>query len=561
MGELSVEEVPTITPKLVEGIDSTTTLPSTIMYDEQGKPIVATNTSANILETQKGESAIRDEALNKAQERANKQGFATYVDPVTGEKKQLTEGGIEPAYDILFGPAGKLGAFGVLTMPVGAEVGRVAATQTGVALSDAANALVARGGIFKDLVETKGGLSQEAKYLLANHPDITEEQLAPILTNVKTADQAMAINRWLGETGHVNVAVGEGGSKAAGYLRAQLNQARDKFINTVGHSDMEQAKAQYGDMTAGIGEGYTGRYDASSIKEDINNIYQIHHITEGRVGRIARSLKAAIGEENRLSLPDALDLRPDINFLINKADNGGEVKKLEAIKDSLDSFINSVATPEQQQVITSAIDNYSNTAQNKTILDIISKNTNEQGFAVNWAMAHRDMEKAGLRKPEAVRSMRIAEVYAKKYGNDKLLASAAMDTGTNPSAGGVMGVMGYLVNGLRNIAAKGELGLGIATERGKDLRIQESILKTIMRDLEKSKSDLDFVDKMMANKDIPEEVKPDLKTMFESSKALVPIKGEESRFIPPEAPPPRGPSGGEPIPKPVEDVPANKVDT
>jgi hypothetical protein len=108
-----------------------------------------------------------------------------------------------------------------------------------------------------------------------------------------------------------------------------------------------------------------------------------------------------------MSARDAVEIRPQLNAVIRKTTNGGELKKLNSIKDSLDKFIESVSTPEEKAALDNAISEYSRVAQNNEIMDIVAKNTNEAGYAVNWTAVHREIAEAKLRSPQA----QMAAVY------------------------------------------------------------------------------------------------------------------------------------------------------
>lgn len=485
IGEITViPEVPTNV-----GADSQTTLPSQIQYDEQGKPLIGIQSSTSIIDKQKAETGIRDEAFSKAQEEANRKGFATYVDPITGEKKRVSEGGIEPAYDILFGPGGRLGMFGILSGQAGAEAGKIIGKKSAEIASkiDEQFAKHPAAGL-------GDALSTEAKYIINRHPNLTEDEVIQTLQGVKTADQAYALSRMLGETGYIRQAVRAEGDAPAGMLRADLEDARAKILQTVGTVDVAQAKAKYADMVKAIAGDYKNVHNASGITEDLDFLERFYGVTPSAGNRVVTQMKATLGDNPNINLSDALEFRADLSHLISKATRGKEKVKLNSIKENLDGFINSVATPEQKSMIDEAIGTYSRTMQNRDVLELVEKNTKD-GIAVNWTKLHRDLNDANLRSPEAVDALRIAEAFSKRFGNDKKLLNIAMPAGSSPDSGGVLGAWGYVINHLKDT-------LALYGNRAENLKIQKAILKS----LKNGRTNLDFVDNLKANKDIPDEV-------------------------------------------------------
>lgn len=478
VGEVTVEP---IEPALVQNIDTKTTEPSAPMYNQEGK---LTTGIASQME------ANREQVLAQGQELANRQGFATIVDPITGEKNQLTEGGIEPDYPMLVGT--RLGVFGGPGM-LGDSAMKVAAETIGKKSAEVAEAI---DELFKShkLAELAPALSKEAKYILNRNPNISENEVVQALQGVKTADQAYALSRMLGETGYIRQAVRAEGDAAAGALRADLEVARDKILQTVGNVDITHAKAKYADMVQAIAGDYKNVHNATPILEDLDFLERFYGVTPSAGNRVVTQMKATLAENPNINLSDALEFRGDLNYLIGKATRGREKVKLNQIKENLDSFISKVATPEQKTMIDDAVSTYASTMQNRDVLELVSKNTKD-GIAVNWTKLHRDLNEANLRSPEAVDALRIAEAFSKRFGNDKKLLSTALPAGSSPDSGGVLGAWGYVINHLKDT-------LAIYGNRAENLKIQKAILKSI----KSGTTNLDFVNKLKANGDVPEEV-------------------------------------------------------
>lgn len=486
VGEVTAEAITTL-PKAISE-DNTASQPSTIMYGKDGK--ATTVMQQELQEAQATVPEQAQEAITKAG------GTGSYIDPTTGKKVAISEGGITPDYPMLVGT--RLGLFGGPGMMGEAALKTLATSEIprGVELAkDTFDNLVARGGLFKEFAETKGTLSKEAAYIIARHPNMTEDEMVQALTGVKTADQAYALSRMLGEPGYIKQAVRAEGDAAAGLLRADLESGKNKIVQAIGEVDVARAKAQYGDMVDTIAQDYTSVHNATPILEDLNFLERFYGVTPSAGNRVVTQMKATLGQNPNINLSDALEFRADLNYLINKATRGKEKVKLNAIKDNLDGFINSVASPGQKQIIDDAVSNYSRTMQNRDVLDLIQKNTDDRGIAVNWTKLHRELNDANLRSPEAVDALRIAEAFSKRFGNDQQLLQTALPRGSSPDSGGVLGAWGYLINHLKDT-------LALYGNRAENLKIQ----KAIMKSLKKGTTNLDFVNAMKADKDIPEDV-------------------------------------------------------
>lgn len=488
--DITVEPVTPESTNIPKAIseDSTTTQPSTIMYGKDGKATPVMQQELQAAQSDVPEQA--QEAITKAG------GQGSYVDPTTGETKQVVEGGITPDYPMLVGT--KLGIFGGPGMVGEAAIKTLATHEIprGIELANGImENLVARGGFIKDIAETKYGLSREAGYLIARHPELTEEQVLQALTRVDRKDQVYALSRMLGEPGYTKQAVRHEGDAAAGLLRADLESGKNKIVQAIGEVDVARAKAQYGDMVDTIAQDYKSVHNATPILEDLDFLERFYGVTPSAGNRVVTQMKATLSTNPNINLSDALEFRGDLNELLRRATRGREKVKLNAIKENLDGFIGSVASPEQKQIIDDAISNYSRTMQNRDVLELVEKNTDERGIAVNWTKLHRDLNDANLRSPEAVDALRIAEAFSKRFGNDQQLLQAALPKGSSPDAGGVLGAWGYIINHLKDT-------LAIYGNRAENLRIQKAIMKSLKR----GTTNLDFVNAMKVDTSIPEEV-------------------------------------------------------
>jgi hypothetical protein len=156
-------------------------------------------------------------------------------------------------------------------------------------------------------------------------------------------------------------------------------------------------------------------------------------------------------------------------------------------------------------MIDEAIDFYSTTMQNRDTLTILHKHTNEDGL-VDWIKTAKDLEEAGLKTPEAKAALDITKQFAEKFGNDIKLYSAATTKGVSEDGGGWIYILGLVSNTIRNTLARAGDLIGIETNRGAGLRIQNAIKKSIL----KSKTPLDFVDNIKTSNYITEPIKEKL---------------------------------------------------
>lgn len=430
---------------------------------------------------------------------------AAYIDPATGKPVDTSTqaGAIDTSWDILFGPAGKLGFMGILQPGIGAELGKAGLESTSKLASKAITMVddYLSKSRFSQYAGDQSGLSKEARIIVGRHsnnPEITPEYIDMVLAGVPTKDQAYILSRALGEQNYIKQAVRGDGDTVAAALRADLTRGKVKVQSAIGDVDVPGAMARYSDMMTMVErEGTQNVRPANNIASKVDQLLQETYLIPDRGQQTALRLKVALERNgNRMSLLDALEYRPEINELLRKARNHNEKANLKVIKDELDTFIEKLATPEQKAQIDDAISYYANTMQNKEAMELIQKNTDPRGIGVNWTKLHSDMADANLRTPEAVNALRIAEAFSKKFGNDKALVNIALPQGSSPDAGGALGAWGAIVNGLKNHFA-------FWGNRADNLRIQKAIVNTIKN----SKTNYDFVDKLKANKNIPEEFK------------------------------------------------------
>ena len=458
-------------------------------------------------------------------------------------------------------------------------------------ISDVDEAL--RASHLKDLAgENKfgGGLSKEARLLVARHvnnPEITTGIIATVLDGIPKEDQAYILTRFLGDANLIKQAVRGEGDKLAANLKADLIRGKAKITGAIGNPDLPAAKAQWKDTEEYLRKPENSVVrDATVINEAANNIIAKFRPPEGTTGEVQaisdkgystaiqiRNLIASTG--GKLNIAQAFEVRPELNGLIRKA-TGLERSNLITIQKGLDEFIAKMSTPEQKTRIAKTLSAYHQATQNTEALEIIRKNTDSGGIAVNWKKVHKELEASGLRTPETVQAIRIAEAFSAKFGNDQKLLPAATTQGSNYDAGGVLGITGEVANFFKNHFA-------MWGNRAENIKIQNAILKSIKY----SKTNYDFVDSIKANKNIPEAFKTGLDEVLQIAynpaakqtgdvnlnPLVTPVGGTEAKVaaeaippesqtpsVPPEGPPPpsvppEGPPKGPPPEGPTPNVP------
>ena len=488
----------TILPKeemYVSDVTATKSSMSIPVFDERGNAEFETiNTQDLPMKMEK----LRDERIEKAQKIATESTFPQLVaDPETGEMIPVQPQGLQTDIPFFVAGGGKLAMFSI--------EGALGKQTTGIA--KAASIIEEEFMKNANLAAIGDGLTKEAKLLLIRNPQVTKEEIQKWVEGVPKADQAYVIARRLrgAGRGYIQKAVASEGDLAASYLRADLQRAGAKVEETIGSVDVQLAKAKYGDMMDEVAKDYKNVRDASVILKDLDFLDGFYGVAPSAGNTTITKMKAVLGENPKISLVDALEFRSDINYLLSKAGRGKEKIKLNNVKNNLDNFINSVATPEQKVMIDEAIDFYSTTMQNRDTLAILQKHTNEDGL-VDWIKTAKDLEEAGLKTPESKAALEITKQFAEKFGNDIKLYSAATTKGVSEDGGGWIYILGLVSNTIRNTLARAGDLIGVETNRGAGLRIQNAIKKSIL----KSKTPLDFVDNIKASEYIPDTAKEKL---------------------------------------------------
>ena len=478
----------TILPKeemYVSDVSATKPSMSIPVYDEKGNVEFETiNTQDLPMEMEK----LRDTRIEKAQKKATESTFPQLVaDPETGEMIAVQPQGLQTDIPFFVAGGGKLAMFSI--------EGALGKQTTGMA--KAASIIEEEFMKNANIAVLSDGLTKEAKLLLIRNPQVTKEEIQSWVEGVPKADQAYIIARRLRSAGrgYIQKAVASEGDLAASYLRADLQRAGAKVEETLGSIDVQLAKAKYSDMMDEVAKDYHSVHDASAVLKDLDFLDGFYGVAPSAGNTTVTKMRAVLGDNPKISLVDALEFRSDINYLLSKASRGKEKVKLTSVKNNLDSFINSVATPEQKKQIDEAINFYSTTMQNRDTLAILQKHTNEDGL-VDWIKTAKELEEAGLNTPESKAALEITKQFAQKFGNDIKLYSAATTKGSSPDSGGVLGFWGFVVNNIKNT-------FSLFGNRADNLAIQKAIKNSIL----KSKTPLDFVDNIKASDYITETVK------------------------------------------------------
>jgi len=434
----------------------------------EGQPPIDITTPEYIpeSESQRLEVEELDKRMKEAQELATSSSFPqTIKHPTTGEDIVVQPGGIETDLPIL---VGKLATMRFITPKMekafGLEIGNI--------------------------------LSKEAQLILSRNPQgLSPEEAVEILKNVPKDDQALALANRLGhETlGSIKQAVA-GTDKDSILLANELKNRQQILLNTIGPVDIKGAKARYSDMVDEVAKDYKNVRDASPVLEDLNFLEKFYGTTPSKANTIVNQMKTILEENPKINLSEALEFRGDLNYLIGKASRGKERVKLKNIKKNIDSFIDSVATPQQKQQIDEAVSTYSRTMNNRDLVELVSKSTKENR-AVDWMKLDKALTKENLKSPEVEIAVKIVKEFSERFKNDAKLMGASTVKGTNSESGGMLETYSYVISQLKDTFA-------LWGNRADNLKIQGAILKS----LRKSKTSLEFVDDIAKNKDIPPEI-------------------------------------------------------
>ena len=477
---------------IVQPEDGTATAPVSMGFGLDGA-----STETPQYATEQEFEQIKEERLDKAQDVATSETFAqTVVDPKTGEKIQVEPSGLETDIPIL---TGKLAAIRLLSNP--------ALQKTMARFAP----MAAHGGV---------QLSREAAYIVNRNPELSDEAVQTLLKDVPKKDQAYVLSRASGPegAGYINQAVAAGGDADRIALLNELKAPRNKLVEAVGDIDVDRAKHKYADMIEEVAGDYKNVFDATPMLENLNFLKTFYGATPSTGARVVNQMEAVLTQNPKITLSDALEFRADLNYLLNKATRGVEKRNIKAIKNNVDRFIDSVATTEQKALIDDAINTYSRTMQNRELVDIIAKNSksgdtilddglavieNPNAIATDWVKVKRDLADAGLTSPEYRMAVDVVEQYAKRFAADPALATAARVRGSTPEAGGVLGAWSYGVSVIKDFFA-------IYGNRAENVRIQKSILHS----LRKSNTNKEFIDNLIASKQIPEDAKDTIVKAF-----------------------------------------------
>lgn len=458
-----------------QGVDNTATEPTSLDFAQSGlwtlNKVQQRFNNIGRISQEQPKGSIDNPVYTSEQEKQNyisehhpDAEFPTYyIDPRTGQTIEVQPTGLEDE-SLMVLPIGRLSP---IAMPKG----------------------------LVEYLTPKGiaSLSKEAQLAISRNPEkFTKEDLDYIMS-VPKEDQMMAVANMGGSDtlGLIkNAVVDKATDRIA--LSKELNARRQALLDSVGPIDVDAAKAKYADMIEEISKNNHVAMDGRPILEDINFLEKFYGTTPSKANQIVSRAKAILEDNPNMTLNDALEFRADLNYLISRASRGKEKIKLGDIKNKLDKFIGSVATPAQKAKIDDAIYTYSRTMQNRDLNEAIQKATKDNR-AVDWDKLSKILEDEHLNTPEAQTALNIAKDFANKFKNDGKLLEASTVKGSNPNAGGVLGFWGFVVNQLKD-------HLALWGNRAQNLKLQNAIQKT----LRNSKTRLDFIENLKANKDIPD---------------------------------------------------------
>ena len=275
--------------------------------------------------------------------------------------------------------------------------------------------------------------------------------------------------------------------------------AIDKFRSTEG--DFDIAKTSYNDMLKTLDD--TKVIDTSGLVEDVDKLSKIYKTDPTTLGTAIKNIKADL--EAGLTVRGAVDIRQNINGMLRKPSvktSKVSTKSLTNIKDQLDKTIKT-NIPDQAEAVYNTIGKYRKTVNEFKMGELIDKHT-KADYAVDWKALEKDIKKEGLRGGNVDIAMPVIEEFSTRFANDKFLGNVITPKGAG-DAGGVLTLFSKAVEVIKDFFVP-----IYDRSRNKDLKIQDAILKTIRKN---EGNYLGFVDDIVKNNRVPEELKIQLKNL------------------------------------------------
>ena len=345
--------------------------------------------------------------------------------------------------------------------------------------------------LFERLTRNLGPLSYEAKLLIDKHPELDETSILKTLEGVPKADQAYALSNIV-EDDFVDFTAKavKPDSKDKLLLKQQL-AGRTKIIqNTLGDVDKQviEAKNIYSEMIDEISIKAPDEFKFDSMVPKLDGLIKRYDKTPSKALSIVNNMKADLDAGNGvMNTRTALQFRQDLNYLLNRAKRYEEKALLKSMKDGVDTFLTKNLDEPTLAMVDTAITNYSRAMNNRDFITILSKYTKQK--STDWVGLQKALKAEKLSSPEVDNAIEIVKEFSEKFKNDKQLRSAVRVRGQAEDPGGMLGIMSYAINAVRDTV----IPFG---KRHKELKIQEAILKSIRN----AKNPVDVFKQMEINK-------------------------------------------------------------
>lgn len=354
--------------------------------------------------------------------------------------------------------------------------------------------------LFEVLTRNIGPLSYEAKLLIDKHPELDMDSALKTLKGVPKADQAYALSNIVEDDFVDFTAKAVKPSTTDKLLLKQQLAGRTKVVqDTIGNVDNQvvEAKNIYSDMIDNIATNHPNEFKFDSMIPKLEGLIKRYDKTPSRALTIVNNMVADLEvSKGVMNTRTALQFRQDLNYLISRAKRHEEKSLLNNLKNGVDSFLTKNLDEATLSSVDHAITNYSRAMNNRDFIDIMGKYTKKK--STDWVGLKAKLKSERLSSPEVDNALSVVEEFSEKFKNDKQLRSAVKVTGQAEDPGGMLGVLSYAINEVRDTFIR-------FGKRHRELKIQKAILKSIRN----AKNPVDVFRQMEVN-GVPPKMRKDL---------------------------------------------------
>lgn len=349
---------------------------------------------------------------------------------------------------------------------------------------------------------------------------LSEEQMKQLTLGVKRSDQALELAKIGGgkTVGYMEKGLAESEKAKSGYLD-ELTAKTEAIKKTVGSADFEKVKKatqeQYDAIKKVADSLSSNTYDASSFIPELENLKKVGSKSVLADRRIENMIER-INDNPNQSVGDLIQLRADINYELNKADDS-VVGKWKLFKDDLTGFLKENLDGKTFNLVEKSKDSWKRMKQQEEMVNLINDAQVSLGAgtkaggevsAIDWNKLSNSLKEAKLDSPEAQEAIKLSKQFQDKFGDmDLALFNKALPKGereiiqtNSPSFTGALKVVanrGFVSWFLRQFS---------------DDKLAQ---KAIGDAMEKSNSKAEFLRNIIENKNTPERVKEETKTLTE----------------------------------------------